>query len=396
MGLSRDVEVYTAYTVTEEQDVDTLKINNIIHCADIAALQRRPVTSTVKGVLLEGVSYVRKPHHFLDVTELEERDRPYFQSLVGNLVAEPRDIFLFRFDSAKVVGQGTVILADGSLLLDSAAEFINHGIRPDGLCGTIDDLELDTNEAFPLKGVTVLVKRPWYRNFGHYLIDLAPILPALHAAGVTINNIIYGDVGEPLKTMMTKSAEKYYPDAKVLFTEDHYTLEVERLLYVQPVHVPPLFKHPKALQLSRDTCLELFKNGQSTESTAKRIYVSRQKVGTRNVVNAVALEVFLRRNQFEIVYPEQLSLSEQINMFQHADIIVGAKGAAFTNTLFCKPGTHLLALSSSSFVDPFFWDLAAFNGVLYSEIFCRALGVNPAIADFEVDLGRVERFLSSV
>ncbi len=45
--------------------------------------------------------------------------------------------------------------------------------------------------------------------------------------------------------------------------------------------------------------------------------------------------------------PEKLSLENQIYLFKNASIILGAHGAAFTNIIFCKPGTKIIEIIPS-------------------------------------------------
>ena len=107
--------------------------------------------------------------------------------------------------------------------------------------------------------------------------------------------------------------------------------------------------------------------------------------------------MLLRNRGFEVVSPENLSLGDQIKLFQEAEVLVGVKGAAFTNVLFCNPGTHMLLLSPDYFIDPFFWDLCSQFGVHYSEILCKIDHSSDASRnDIEVDLVQVTKALDQI
>jgi hypothetical protein len=60
------------------------------------------------------------------------------------------------------------------------------------------------------------------------------------------------------------------------------------------------------------------------------------------------LEDFFAQNGYEIVNPGSYSLEEQINMFSSASHVAGITGAAFINTIFCKPGTKVIILNTSN------------------------------------------------
>jgi len=100
----------------------------------------------------------------------------------------------------------------------------------------------------------------------------------------------------------------------------------------------------------------------------RRLYIRRNS-GYRNVLNAQEIEDVLVARGFEVVEPEKLSFSEQVEVFSSADVVVGATGAAFANLLFCKPGTLLIImiadLESTSY---YYWQnmaCASNNSVVY-------------------------------
>lgn len=76
----------------------------------------------------------------------------------------------------------------------------------------------------------------------------------------------------------------------------------------------------------------------------RRIFLARRT--GRNIGNADEIEAALANAGFEIVDPERLTFLEQVRLFREAHLIVGAMGAAFSNLIFCRPGTKVLALAS--------------------------------------------------
>ncbi|TNE35798.1 MAG: glycosyltransferase family 61 protein, partial [Alphaproteobacteria bacterium] len=318
------------------------QIDKIVSCGDLIHGRKKPVTSTILGTLLEAEAYSRKAPFHLDTEYLSSESKDYFESMLSQLHCDAPPISLFQFSNATVVGQGTVILADGSLVHDSAAEFLSHQQVPHGVHGTLDNMVLN-ERGVEINGVTILVKRPWYRNFGHYLVDLMPILPSLCDAGVEVDNIIYGDVPPgALREIMLRCTESYFPAVNVIFSDDENPLNVKHLLYVQPVHVPPLMKHPIALRYTKDVSIQLFGDDSTPKFDCRRLYLSRQKVSSRHILNNEELEEYLSSQGFFIFYPEEFSFGEQIAAFQRAEVIVGAKGAAFTNLIFCSQNAHAL------------------------------------------------------
>lgn len=76
----------------------------------------------------------------------------------------------------------------------------------------------------------------------------------------------------------------------------------------------------------------------------RKIFLARRS--GRNITNTAELEDVLTSFGYEIVDTGQLSFEQQVRLFSEAGAIVGAMGAAFTNLIFCRPGTKVLALSS--------------------------------------------------
>jgi capsular polysaccharide biosynthesis protein len=148
------------------------------------------------------------------------------------------------------------------------------------------------------------------------------------------------------------------PDAEICrFCELHY---------VSPVHVPLNFMLPAALSALRALVL---RESLPTAGPRRRIYVTRGENGVRRLHNEDEVIALCRAFGLEIVQPEGRSLVEQARLFHEAELVVGVKGAALTNVLFCSSRTHLVVLSPGDFPDPFYWELTTPAGIGYSEIF---------------------------
>lgn len=85
--------------------------------------------------------------------------------------------------------------------------------------------------------------------------------------------------------------------------------------------------------------------GQKTKDQAspEKIFLRRNS-GTRKVTNTAELEKLLVTRGYIIVEPERLTFLQQIQLFKNAKEIVALTGAALSNAIFCKPGTHVAIL----------------------------------------------------
>lgn len=78
---------------------------------------------------------------------------------------------------------------------------------------------------------------------------------------------------------------------------------------------------------------------------SKLFLVRRGGIG-KGLLNVDEIESFFEKKGFYFVEPHKMSLEEKIRMFYSADIVVGPLGSAFTNLIFCKPGTKVMQLSN--------------------------------------------------
>ena len=94
------------------------------------------------------------------------------------------------------------------------------------------------------------------------------------------------------------------------------------------------------MEILRNRLLSIKKQGVNF---GERIFISRKNIPRRQY-NEQDLMNKLFELGFSSVRPEELSLDEQIALFNNADIIVGSSGAAMTNLLFCKPGAKVFII----------------------------------------------------
>lgn len=88
------------------------------------------------------------------------------------------------------------------------------------------------------------------------------------------------------------------------------------------------------------------------------LYMSRKKLNKNNsfrsLLNEEELEDKLREKNFKIVYPEQLTFEEQIQLVNQYEVIIGVCGSALHNILFDLSGSHLVCLGDLDYIHPNF------------------------------------------
>lgn len=138
--------------------------------------------------------------------------------------------------------------------------------------------------------------------------------------------------------------------------------------------------------------------GQDTSQPTKRIYISRTKAGRRKIANEEEILPLLQSLRFEIVYCEDMSLSEQIHLFSQAAILVSNHGAGLTNMLFMHTGAAVLELRyDGDRHNNCYFSLASALQIKYYYLKCSPLNdkLDPHISDLFVDKEKLEIILTN-
>ena len=101
------------------------------------------------------------------------------------------------------------------------------------------------------------------------------------------------------------------------------------------------------------------------DDSPKLLYISRRDAANRPVTNEREVEHTLESRGFKVVNPGAVSVTEQIRLFKGARVVVGPHGAGLTNIAFCEPGTKILELLQSNYLNPCMARLAQARRLTY-------------------------------
>jgi capsular polysaccharide biosynthesis protein len=85
-------------------------------------------------------------------------------------------------------------------------------------------------------------------------------------------------------------------------------------------------------------------NNSLKSTPFRKLYIGR--TGNRNIINKEEVENYFSKLGYDLVYPHKLSLEEKVKTFREADVIAGVLSSGFTNIMFCRPGTKILAFTN--------------------------------------------------
>lgn len=203
--------------------------------------------------------------------------------------------------------------------------------------------------AFSLIGVFAHI---WSHSLSEHYIKLSVLgdIVRLSKEKVTVLVPDYSD--DQLKQIVYKELNKY--DVDVLVVKKDEALMTKRLYYMER---PAFFTdHEVAVeigdnfqpQIIADTLKKQLVTPLVNEidcSSKIKLYLPRRG-SYRSLKNNDEVEAYFKKQGFVFLEPHQVSLEEKVKLFNSADVVVGPYSSAFSNLIFCKPGTKVLILSN--------------------------------------------------
>jgi capsular polysaccharide biosynthesis protein len=294
----------------------------------------------------------------------------------GKLYSATGRFYGARINSPCIIGGSNLLLVGlDAVLYETAEQHQNPN------CQFIDGALLHYNRELYMihsKGSPNIIDRgiclsgnfSW--NYFHFLFEFIARFKAIEE--------IQTDLDIPLLIDEKLKQVPQYMDLLNIFNEKHLkyvTLEfgvkyeVKELIHVSsPNHIPPHFK--RLAGISPGDCLYNFESLNylrtnllkvaSDKKFPKRIFISRSKASDRRRFNEDEVFMVLEKAGFVKIAPESLSLSDQIAMFNQADLIAGGTGAAFSNLLFCRDSCKVLCFTNYMLPLSIFSTIAFFSG----------------------------------
>lgn len=142
------------------------------------------------------------------------------------------------------------------------------------------------------------------------------------------------------------------PQEKILESDRHSHLQATELIVPSfPGYLD--WVPPGTIQFLRDNFLPQVNLAKGDRY--KKIYISRAKAKTRQIINEEVVSQLLETRGFQTVFLEELSVLEQVAIFSHAEIIVAVHGSGLTNLVFCAPQTKVIELFSPNYLRTDYW-----------------------------------------
>ena len=235
-----------------------------------------------------------------------------------------------------------------------------------------------------------------FPNYGHFLYDGLPLIHLLMATLHRNRPIIVGPA----------LSDWQHAILAVLGLADDYRVITHPVVFRKLVTTSLISLHvPYPTRFVRPMLDTIrFRVGGPAQPRTRRVFVSRSDTpAKRDMINRDAVEARFSAAGFDIIHPQRLTFVEQVELFSACIVVAGESGAGMANIGFCDPGTKVLEIQPSLFVEG--WTRAAC--MLFSHewhvLFARsqpATNPDPAVPAhmlrFEVDLADLDAAIARV
>jgi hypothetical protein len=279
--------------------------------------------SKLEGVRIQGNSdFVIVPSENVVINDFGFNMDPKYANVDGALLTQKDNLALMRYDGHRVdrtLGSG--IMLSGKFGLNYYHELYEILIK----LLLLDKVEIPAE--VPLIIDEVVLRVPSFKQ----------VFDCLNQSGRDVFTIGPKEI-VAFDTLYCLSAVNMIPPFKVDFKDDGLN---------------DLFFDLKYTLLMRQRLLTF----RSQREFPKRIFLSRKSSKNRQY-NEDEVIALVAGYGFTVVCPEQYDLFDQMALFQGAECIIGASGAAFSNLLFCSSACRIICFVSRELNIPAFSTLA--------------------------------------
>jgi capsular polysaccharide biosynthesis protein len=206
-------------------------------------------------------------------------------------------------------------------------------------------------------GKTLILSASGGNNYYHWLFDILPRFFFFEKADFHISEIDqilmpYGSLAfqDEMLNIIGIPKEKVIPleENSHFITEKLYLPSLAGISGNTPEWICKYLRNKINAALPDATCV-----------TPQKIYISRKNAKYRKVINEEEVVFFLKSKGFEVIYSENYSFYEQVQIFQKARIIVAPHGAGLSNIVFCRSGTKIIECFDNNYINQCYWTIAS-------------------------------------
>lgn len=242
-------------------------------------------------------------------------------------------------------------------------------------------------------------------NYWHWLLDVIPRIHILEKANIFDNNIdyyLFPDLmrkfqGETLdilnihhKKRLSSRHIRHLVADEIIVTSHPYNLLNNP--YIDSLQIPTWI-----IDYLKNKFLKICLKETSLTSFPQKIFINRKDGhSARYLTNNSEVEKNLKKFEFSSLTMSDFSFSDQVALFHNAEQIVGLHGAAFANTIFCKPKTKVVEMRPDTAGDVI-KNLVLSNNLVYFDITSKpkTINFNNQQGDIEINMDLLNQIINS-
>jgi capsular polysaccharide biosynthesis protein len=317
------------------------------------------------------LSHIETSWH--DLVYSAPKNRPVVKKWSAEFTAENAEVFVTSLPNSIIGGSGAVI-SNGNLIHGSDYLFaFLFGSSRGAISGGMQRRHPEVN----ISGHAIVSLNCLNENYYHWivqtLISVDLSLTVLEKRGIkdiTVVTTKYNNMRRDSLAIVLKK----YPHVQVVELERDQFITADLAIYCD--NIGPRYSNSRNILEAQQFAKRFVENcNLNNLASGRLLYISRKDTNARKMLNEDELIKILSELGFEIYLATGKSISEQIKTFREAKFIVAPHGAGVTNILFSKPGTILLELLQSTYLNSYMMRLAQISGAqYYSELFFPAEG----------------------
>ena len=196
------------------------------------------------------------------------------------------------------------------------------------------------------------------RNYYHWTAEILPRLRLLEQAGV-----------QPDYYCIPKRHQYHFESLVLMGIPRERLVPVSKYTHLQADNL--LVPSVNRQEMTRENAQYLYQKiavphgANSKVRTSAQIYIARRRRHWRSIQNESRLMDRLSKLGFQRYYLEDMSMLEQVQLFYHADTVVGPHGSGLVNLVYCKPGTRVVEIGTPVRPSGLFHRIAHHRGLCY-------------------------------
>ena len=177
-------------------------------------------------------------------------------------------------------------------------------------------------------------------HFGHFLLEHTNRLyPVLHIKYKHMKYVILNNRNLP------KVSDFVYEFLQILGINESDIFIINDNVKIKRLYIPPVaFEIPNKSSSAFCKTFDAAAAYAQPAHRIKKVYVSRERLSERATFGEQQIRQLFERNGFTVIYPEQLSLYEQICYMKHCKCLAGIAGSALHLSLFMPKGSKVIQI----------------------------------------------------